>query len=71
MHLLLRALRERAAGGADVRFLVAPFEADAQLAYMARRGLIDVVISEVSEVAPPWWVSGHACLHFSSSYSPH
>lgn len=56
VHLLLRALRQRqldpgtekCSGG--VRFLVAPFEADAQLAFMARRGVVDVVISEDSDL---------------------
>jgi 5'-3' exonuclease len=45
VHLLQRALRDR-----GTRFLVAPFEADAQLAYLARGGLVDVVVSEDSDM---------------------
>ena len=45
VHLLQRALRAR-----GTRFLVAPFEADAQLAYLAQRGLVGVVISEDSDM---------------------
>ena len=33
-----------------VEFIVAPYEADAQLAYMAMHGLVDVVVSEDSDM---------------------
>lgn len=42
---LMRALREL-----SIKFLVSPFEADAQLAYMCRTGWVDVVISEDSDL---------------------
>jgi len=36
----------------DVKILVAPFEADAQLAYLTANGLVDAVISEDSDTIP-------------------
>jgi exonuclease-1 len=42
---LYAALRAR-----NVSFLVAPYEADAQLAFMCRKGLIDFVITEDSDL---------------------
>lgn len=36
----------------SIVFYVAPYEADAQLAYMSRQKIIDVVISEDSDCAP-------------------
>jgi 5'-3' exonuclease len=35
-----------------VEFIVAPYEADAQIAYLAREGLVDAVISEDSDMLP-------------------
>ena len=35
-----------------VQFVVAPFEADAQLAYLARSGAVDIVITEDSDMVP-------------------
>jgi len=35
-----------------VRYLVAPYEADAQLAYLSMKGIVDVVISEDSDTIP-------------------
>jgi len=37
---------------AEVDWIVAPYEADAQLAYLARQGLVDAVISEDSDNLP-------------------
>ena len=34
----------------QVEFIVAPHEADAQLAYLAKEGLVDVVITEDSDL---------------------
>lgn len=34
----------------QVNFIVAPYEADAQLAFMYKQGLIDVVITEDSDL---------------------
>mmetsp|Transcript_105407 Transcript_105407/g.187457 ORF Transcript_105407/g.187457 Transcript_105407/m.187457 type:complete len:588 (+) Transcript_105407:81-1844(+) len=42
---LQSALREL-----DIKFMVAPYEADAQLAYMCRRGWVQAVISEDSDL---------------------
>ena len=33
-----------------IDFTVAPYEADAQLAYLARNGIVDAVISEDSDL---------------------
>ncbi|KAF4673303.1 Rad2 nuclease [Perkinsus chesapeaki] len=38
--------------GPRVRWIVAPYEADAQLAYLALNGLVDAVISEDSDLLP-------------------
>ena len=35
-----------------VEFIVAPYEADAQIAYLSREGLVDAVISEDSDMLP-------------------
>eukprot|EP00923_Selenidium_pygospionis_P027210 GHVN01048892.1.p1 GENE.GHVN01048892.1~~GHVN01048892.1.p1 ORF type:complete len:251 (-),score=54.37 GHVN01048892.1:497-1249(-) len=35
-----------------IEVIVAPYEADAQLAYLSRQGLVDVVISEDSDLLP-------------------
>lgn len=45
LSLLLQALRAR-----GVEFLVAPYEADAQMAYLARRGDVQLVITEDSDL---------------------
>jgi hypothetical protein len=37
---------------AGVRYVVAPYEADAQLAYMSVKGMVDVVITEDSDAIP-------------------
>lgn len=37
---------------ADVEFIVAPFEADAQMAYLAVNGLVHSVITEDSDLLP-------------------
>lgn len=42
-----KALRQAA-----VEFIVAPYEADAQLAYLIRSGAVDVVITEDSDCLP-------------------
>lgn len=44
---LIKCLQE-----ANVRYMVAPYEADAQLAYLARKGVVDLVISEDSDTLP-------------------
>ncbi len=43
--LVLQALQQR-----GVEFIVAPYEADAQIAYLALNGLVDVVITEDSDL---------------------
>ena len=43
-HALVESLRQR-----GTSFLVAPFEADAQLAFLSRQGLVDFVITEDSD----------------------
>ena len=43
-HQLIVALRKK-----DIKFLVAPYEADAQLAYLSRAGLVDLVVTEDSD----------------------
>ena len=35
-----------------MRYLVAPYEADAQLAYLSVKGVVDVVLSEDSDTIP-------------------
>lgn len=35
-----------------VRFVVAPYEADAQLAYLSMRGIVDIVITEDGDTIP-------------------
>lgn len=37
---------------ANVDFIVAPFEADAQMAYLAVNGLVHAVITEDSDMLP-------------------
>jgi exonuclease-1 len=44
-HCVILALKQR-----GVRFLVAPYEADAQMAYLALNGFVDAVITEDSDL---------------------
>lgn len=44
---VIRALREE-----EVAFLVSPYEADGQLAYLSRKGYIDLIVSEDSDFIP-------------------
>ena len=46
-HKLLLELQSR-----NIAALVAPYEADAQLAYLSKAGLVDFVITEDSDVVP-------------------
>lgn len=48
-HFDVRAQALRRAG---VKLIVAPYEADAQLAYLSRSGAVDVVITEDSDCLP-------------------
>lgn len=43
----MQALRQ-----AGVELIVAPYEADAQLAFLSRSGAVDVVLSEDSDCLP-------------------
>ena len=45
-------LRMQALKAAKVNFIVAPFEADAQMAYLAVNGLVHAVITEDSDLLP-------------------
>lgn len=54
----------------DIAFVVAPYEADAQLAYMSRQKIVDVVVSEDSDCVPYGCkvvrhalLCGAVCLH--------
>eukprot|EP00850_Spirogloea_muscicola_P004486 SM000019S05030 [mRNA] locus=s19:514785:519016:- [translate_table: standard] len=44
-HNLIKVLKQR-----GIKFIVAPYEADAQLAYLALQGLVEVVITEDSDL---------------------
>eukprot|EP00850_Spirogloea_muscicola_P020297 SM000212S06890 [mRNA] locus=s212:77575:81778:- [translate_table: standard] len=44
-HKLIKVLKQR-----GIEFIVAPYEADAQLAYLALQGLVEVVITEDSDL---------------------
>ncbi|OQR83792.1 exonuclease 1 [Achlya hypogyna] len=46
-HRVIQSLKKR-----KVQYVVAPYEADAQMAYLARAGLVDAVISEDSDCLP-------------------
>ncbi|OQR95452.1 exonuclease 1 [Thraustotheca clavata] len=46
-HRVIQCLKKR-----NVKYIVAPYEADAQMAYLARNGLVDAVISEDSDCLP-------------------
>lgn len=46
-HRLLQVLRRR-----GVSFIIAPYEADAQLAYLSEQGIADVIITEDSDALP-------------------
>ena len=62
---LIKALR-----AAGVRYVVAPYEADAQLAYLSRKGVVDIVITEDS-VRRPSSSSSHSPTHLSSIHLIH
>ena len=51
-QLLSHATMMQALKKADVEFIVAPFEADAQMAYLAINGLVHAVITEDSDLLP-------------------
>lgn len=34
----------------NIKFIVAPYEADAQLAYLSRQGIVDIIITEDSDL---------------------
>jgi exonuclease 1 len=36
----------------SIRYVVAPYEADAQLAYLCREGIVDAALSEDSDLLP-------------------
>ncbi len=55
---IIQALRK-----ADVEYLVAPYEADAQLAYMIRNGLVDAVITEDADLIPFGCHTVRICKH--------
>ena len=46
-HACAQALRQ-----AGVEYIVAPYEADAQMAWLALQGLVDAVITEDSDLLP-------------------
>lgn len=48
----------------NITFYVAPYEADAQLAYMSRQKIIDVVISEDSDCIPYGCKTVRECRFF-------
>lgn len=48
----------------DIQYLIAPYEADAQLAWLSRHDLIDLVISEDSDCLP------YGCKRVSSCAKP-
>jgi exonuclease-1 len=33
-----------------IKFIIAPYEADAQLAYLSRHGIVDIIITEDSDL---------------------
>ena len=45
-------LRSQALRHFNIQYVVAPYEADAQLAYLSRTGAVDLVISEDSDTIP-------------------
>lgn len=57
-----------------VAYVVAPYEADAQLAYLARTGVVELVISEDSDTIPygcPQVGGGRECVVAMSARSRH
>lgn len=44
-YLLIEELRNR-----GIKYIIAPYEADAQLAYLSRNGIVDIVITEDSDL---------------------
>jgi len=47
IHLFIRQLKQL-----NVEYVVAPYESDAQLAFLYKQGLIDFVITEDSDLLP-------------------
>ena len=52
MAAMLIKICKESYDSSKVKYLVAPYEADAQLAYLSRCGVVDAVISEDSDVIP-------------------
>ena len=52
MAAMLIKICKQCYDSSKVKYLVAPYEADAQLAYLSRCGVVDAVISEDSDVIP-------------------
>lgn len=52
-------------GVPNVSYVVAPYEADAQLAFLCRAGLIDAVITEVRWLPPDWIFLPSTSAHLS------
>ncbi len=46
-HRVIQKLKER-----NIQYVVAPYEADAQMTYLCQQGLIDIVLSEDSDYIP-------------------
>ena len=44
-YKLIQELKQR-----GIKFIVAPYEADAQLAYLSRTGIVDFIITEDSDL---------------------
>lgn len=57
---LICVLRER-----KIPFIVAPYEADAQLAYLSRNGFVDVVMTEDSDLL----AYGARCVLFKFDFT--
>ena len=57
--ILLQVLRAR-----GIEYIVAPYEADAQMALLAAEGLVHAVITEDSDLVP------HACPRVSVKFHP-
>jgi exonuclease 1 len=49
--LLIKTIRQ-SRSSEDVQCVVAPYEADAQLSYLSRNGIVDAIISEDSDTIP-------------------
>jgi len=44
-YKLIEELKNR-----GIKFIIAPYEADAQLAYLSRKGIVDIIITEDSDL---------------------